>query len=158
MSTLVESVQQGPLRIPRDTYKLRVKEEPEFAVSKKQNNMLVFKLEITEPKVKKIDGVERDIAGTEFTVWAVEFKDKRDQQVNPTLENIHKACDLPYPPTMDEETGKPSGISYTGLEFWAVCTSEEVPQLNENKEPIINPANGKPLSYFQRSVDRICTP
>ena len=158
MSKLAESVSQGQLRIPRDSYKLRIKEEPDFQVSKKGNNMLVFEAELVEPKTKTIDGTERDIAGTEFRLWAVEFKDKRDQQVNPTLESIHKACDLPYPPEMDEETGKPVGISYTGLEFWAVCSSEEVPQLNDDKQPIINHANGKPLTFFQRSVDRICTP
>lgn len=158
-SSLASAQTSTPLRIPRDTYKLKVQEEPEFKLSSKKNPMLVFKLEIVEPEKKTIDGTEREIAGTEFTLWAVQFPDqKTGQQVNPTLESIHKATDLPWPPEMDEETGKPVGISYTGLSFYALCSSEEKTQMNDEKQPIINPANGKPLTFFQRSVERVMTP
>jgi len=158
-NTLTSTAPSAPLRIPRDTYKLKIQEEPEFKLSQKKNPMLVFKLELVEPEKKTIDGTEREIAGAEFTLWATQFEDKKTgQPVNPTLEAIHKACDIPWPPEIDPETGKPVGVSYTGLSFWALCSSEEKTQLNDEKQPIINPANGKPLTFFQRSVERVMVP
>jgi len=145
----------GILRIPRDAYKLRVQEEPKFKVSSKGNAMLVFKTETVEPQTKLIDGVERKIAGTEFTIWATTFKNDDGNEVNPTMQAIHQACKLPLNVSFDEETGIPEGISYAGLEFWAICYSEETEQKNEAGEVIRNPNTGEPLKGYNRRVGQI---
>jgi len=154
MSKLIPKTNEpstGAVRLPRDSYKLRITEEPVFKMSKNGNPMLLFKLELVEPPIKKIDGEDRKIAGLEFNDNCM-LTEKGAFK----LEQLHKAAKLQPPSELDvdDSTGLPIGISYTGLEVWAICNSEEAVQKNESGEPIMNPASGEPLKSNFRRVDQ----
>lgn len=137
----------APFRLPKDTYKLRIQEEPTFKVSKAGNGYLLFKFEICEPLTKVVDGVERDIAGLELQCNCML------PPINAfMLEALHKGCGLETEIELNDETGLPVGINYAGREVWATCVGEEVSQLNDAQEPMVNPMTGKPLTSFRRNI------
>ncbi len=146
-----EEVLTSALRLPKDSYKVRFTEEPNFRVSKNNNPMLVFEAELVEPATKIIDGQECKIGGLKFSVNCM-LTGKGVFM----LEDLHKAAKLPPPAELDtdSETGLPVGINYTGIEVWAVCSSEESTQKNEAGEPIMNPASGEPLTSNYRRIER----
>lgn len=139
-------------RLPRDTYKLRCKSEPKFAVSKKGNPYLKFEFEIVEPVEKTIDGVLVPLAGTDMECICVLPPNNAFM-----LENLHKGADLPLEFEVNEDSGLPEGISYTGIEVWALCQSKEEIQTNDAGESIINPKSGKPLTTMRREIKSFCT-
>ena len=153
MSTQVKltSPTTGPLRIPRDTYKVRIMEEPVFKVSSNKNSMLLFKFEIVSPETLSIDGETRKIAGSEFSLNCML------PPINTfMLEQLHKAAKLPAEFSLNEESGLPEGITYTGLEVYAVCKSEEETQLKDDGEPMINPVTGEPMKANHRKIESFC--
>jgi len=146
-----EETSTGPIRLPRDSYELRIKEEPTFRMSSKGNPMLTVKLELVSPERKKIDGEERKIAGLEFSDICMlppsnTFK----------LEQLHRAAKLPVEFDLDESTGLPVGITYTGLKVWAICKSEESTQMKEDGTPMVNPVSGEVMKANKRSVESYC--
>lgn len=141
--------QTGPLNLPRQPYKFRIKEEPKFKLSRAEQPMLVFTTEVVTPTVK-IDGQDRDIAGTEVILYATLQEGKTY-----TLQSLHKQAKLPLDLTFNDETGLPEGITYTGIEFDAIGYSEESKQLGQDKQPLINPLTGQPLVSFQHRIGTI---
>jgi hypothetical protein len=146
MSKFTPSAALAPKRITSGQYTLRIKSEPKFEISKKSGNrMLVFELELVSPALIIVDGVETNVAGTEFRSYCVTEQGKTFQ-----YEALCKSAGLPTLDLQDfdDNTGLPVGISFTGLEVVAVCKSELVERKNENGEPMIHPRTGeKSVSY-----------
>lgn len=138
----------NPNRIPRKQYKLRIIEEPELKESSKKNLYLLFKFEIIEPQVVTVDGNDIVVEGQELQCNCML------PPSNPfMLEALHNALGYPVDDIeFDDSTGLPAGLTYTGREVWALCYSEEQPQMDENKQPMTNPATGEPLVMFRKTV------
>lgn len=149
-------------KLPRENYKLRIIDEPEFKLSKKDNPMLVFSFEIVEPSTRVVDGESQTVAGIKLPFWAVFLIDeKKGTEVNYSLTKIHKACNLPMQFMRDESTGLPvddSGvpIRYKGLELWARCSSKQVTTTSEDTGEVLkNPLTGEALTGWRYEIDEI---
>ena len=57
-NTNITATSAAPPRFPNGVYKMRFTNEPDFKISKKENEMYVFNLECVEPATKIVDGVE----------------------------------------------------------------------------------------------------
>lgn len=146
-------------RLPYDVYKFRVKEEPEFVAESKSSGkpMLVFKVEIAGPSEIKIPEGVFDPTGEEFTYFA-----SLAPGATGNLKRLHLATGLGTQIQLNQETGLPVGISYTGKEFYAPASSATEEQMKDdgagNKTPILNPYTGKPLTRQQKSMFAIIIP
>lgn len=155
----------GPIRLPRENYKLRIIEEPVYKLSKQkpgkpQYPMLVFKMEVVEPQSGIVDGKEVTFAGVELTSWAVIFQNDDGTENSPTLASIHRQGNLPMEFMRDENSGLPVDdngvpISYAGIVLDAKCSSEEYTETNEEGVPLKNPITGEVLKGFNYRVNRI---
>lgn len=164
-------------RVPRLPYKLRIVEEPTFAVSKTKkdpktgqmkggNPMLVFQLEIAEPGEVEADGDTFTVGGIKLRVWAPFFiNTKTGKEQNPTLADIHLASEgkLPTRFIRDQDSGLPINdegvpLQYTGVEFWGIVDSEEVDQKGDDGKVMCNPLTGEELHAWQYSLKRIFVP
>jgi hypothetical protein len=159
------------VRIPKQNYWLRILEEPEFKMTKEKPNkdgvptsypMLTFKCEIIRAGKQIVDGEEVDLDGKEIKLYALFFKDR----VNPEVENsaqvgaIHRQANLPLEFSRDEETGLPINdegvpISYAGVEFQAVCFSDEYTSLDDNGKPLVNPITGEIQKGWNYKVGKV---
>jgi len=149
--TLTEAQEVGQVRLPYDMYKVRIKEEPESKESAKGNQMLVFKLEVVSPATKNIDGAERTVAGTDITWWCL-ISQGKTQAFEALLRQLN------YPAISQiawTDDWKPIGLSFTGTEFYAMLSSEEQNQVNEQKEVIISPSTGQPLKTWRHNLKRV---
>lgn len=148
MSKFTPSTESGPVRLPRQNYKLRIMEEPEFKSSKKGNKMLVFKFEIVDPATLVIDGAERNVAGTKMTSYIVTEEGKTR-----TLTEFFNALGINLSEVeFNDETGLPEGISFTGMELWAECMSTREDRKDEQGQPLLNPNTGKPMQATRYEV------
>lgn len=160
-NTLTDPSTRLQLRLPKDAYKFRIKAEPEFQLSKKEKEMLVFNTEIIEPDVVSVrdtQGQRHELTckGLEIILRAV-FVEYRGKIENFTLAALHKQVGLPLDFSRDPETGLPTDssgtpISYVGLEFWASAEAKENVQLKEDGKPMINPLTGKPVVTYPRNI------
>lgn len=154
MSTNLTAEDRPQIRLKKNNYKLRIKEEPEYKISKNGNPMLVFKLEITDPPVQFDKGVEQEIAGRELTTWATFFVyEGSGVEKNPKLGKIHEAGGLPMEFTRDESTGLPvdaDGVpfKYAGIIVDALCGSEEYVQKDDEGKVLVNPKTGAELKGY----------
>lgn len=161
MSTNLTAENRPQIRLKKNNYKLRIKEEPEYKISQKGNAMLVFKLEIIDPAVQFDKGVEQQIAGRELTTWATFFKDEDSGvEKNPQLGKIHESGGLPMEFERDESTGLPidaDGVpfKYAGIVVDALCGSEEYVQKDDDGNVIKNPKTGEELKGYNDRLLRI---
>ncbi len=144
-----------PPRLPYDVYKFRIKEEPEFVAESKSSGkpMLVFKVEVCGPDAIQIPEGTFDPKGEEFTVFC-----SLAPGATGNLKRLHQATGLPTQIQLNQETGLPIDISYTGKEFFAPASSATEEQVREDKTPILNPHTGKPLTRQQKQMFAIITP
>lgn len=144
----------GSPKFPRDVYVLRITQEPEYQISKRSKNpMLVFNAECVRPEVKVIDGQEVELAGWEFTLYCTLEGDGIF-----VLGRLHGQLGFPLEFESDPETGLPLDLRYTGKEFAAICEGTEEVALDENKQPMVNPMNGKPIKRIQRKIVEVLEP
>jgi len=147
-------------RLPKQVYKFRVTEEPEFKVSKAGNDMLIFKAEVISPATAVVDGVEATVAGLDVTLYAVFSGESDGPKKNQTLAALHRAGGLPLQFQRSKDTGLPldetgSPYRYTGIEFDALANSQEYAETDESGNPIVDPRTGQPLVSWSRRVSRI---
>lgn len=164
----LDSKREEQVGLPHDNYKLRIKEEPTYGVSKKSGNeYLLFQLEIIEPDVKLVKdakGVvhETKVSGLEITMPATFFEDKNGKIQNIQLQQIHKSAGFPTTFQRDPDSGLPVDSSgnpflYAGIELDARCSGKEEAVLNAEGKPLKNPLTGKEKKRFSRQVNEIYT-
>ena len=154
--------QAGAPRFPIGNYVLRITGEPEVAVSKANNVMLVFTFECVgrfgnDKSVNPegvVDGVPVKFAGWEFPFWATFFQDQQKNLVNPGLASIHKACGLPLEFELGDDN-KPIGVEYTGKELIAQCKTTEEFVTDEDGKRLLNPITGEPVKISRRNIVQI---
>lgn len=164
-------------RVPRQTYKLRIIEEPTFSFSKVKtdpitgqskggNPMLTFQLEIAEPAEVEVDGEVFNTGGVKLRAWATFVKDaKTGRERNNMLADIHTASEgkLPSRFARDAETNLPVNddgipLQYNGVEFWGVVDSKEVDQVGDDGKPILDPYTQEELKSWNYNLVRIFVP
>lgn len=148
MAKFTPSTDVGPVRLPRQNYKLRIMQEPEFKNSKKGNKMLVFQFEIIDPASLVIDGAERNVAGIKLTSYVVTEEGKTR-----TLTELFNALGINLSEVeFSDETGLPEGISFTGMELWAECMSTREDRKDESGNPLMNPNTNKPQQITRYEI------
>ena len=159
--TKSETASTGPICLNKQNVKLIVKEEPVFKLSSKNNPMLVFKTEITDPAVQFRKGEEQKIAGIELTIWATFFVNQdTGREENPQLAKIHDQAGLPMEFSRDENTGLPVDESgtpfrYTGIVLDAMVVSEEYTIVDDDKKPILNPRTNQEQKGYNHRVIKL---
>lgn len=145
-------------KIPLTNVLLRVKSEPEYHISEKSGGRsLKVTLEIAEPaEVSDAQGNLISIAGKEITQFLPvsgkglfrfqEFHAALRDNSNPIPEDIE----------LDDESGLPIGIEYTGMQLWAqIRTSTQEQQ--SGGVVVLNPLNGKPMENSRLDVTKFIT-
>ena len=156
-----EIASAGPVCLNKQNVKLVIKEEPVYKLSSKNNPMLVFKTEITDPAVQFRKGEEQKIAGIELPIWATFFINQdTGREENPQLAKIHDQAGLPMEFARDESTGLPVNsdgvpINYMGTVLDAMVVSEEYTIVDDDKKPILNPRTGQEQKGYNHRVIKL---
>lgn len=143
-------------KIPLSNVQLRIKAEPEFYLKEATGGKsLIFKFEIAEPaEVSDVEGNVIAIGGREITDY-VQMTGKgvfRFVDFHAALRDAGNA-DVPVDVEINDETGIPVGIEYTGKLFWATVKTE-VQQQKSGTEVMLNPLNGKPMEQMRLVITR----
>lgn len=146
-----QSAPRGAIRLKKQVYKFRISECAEQTSQKEGNRMLVSTCEIVENPPVMVDGQEVDVNGIEITNYTT-LTPKALFFVN----QFQKALGLPE--LTDEDLPNVQASNYIDLKFYAIAEGKEVPVLDEEKKPIINPYTGKAATQTQRRIIQFMTP
>lgn len=130
--------------IPLSTVLLRAKKEPTFHLSARSGGKsLVFVFEVAEPSAV------RDKAGNEIAIGGLELSQYIPIEGKGLFRFVefHQALrdngnDVPVEIELDDQSGLPVGITYTGMSFYANIKSQ-VQELKNGDQAMLNPLTGK---------------
>jgi len=130
--------------VPLSTVLLRVKKEPTFHLSARSGGKsLVFVFEVAEPSTVQ------DKAGNEIAIGGLELSQYIPVEGKGLFRFVefHQALrdnsnDVPVEIELDDQSGLPVGITYTGMSFYANVKSQ-VQELKNGDQAMLNPLTGK---------------
>lgn len=144
--------------VPLSTVLLRVKKEPTFHLSARSGGKsLIFVFEIADPAaVQDKSGNEVAIGGLELSQYVpVEGKGVfRFVEFHQSLRD--NGNDVPVEIELDDETGLPVGITYTGMTFYANIKSQ-VQELKNGDQAMLNPLTGKAQTTARLELTKFIT-